>query len=141
LQYDLVRDDGILGPGFLPLVSGAALAVFGLAGVWGACLQQLRSAQAERSGTADGESADEQRSMTTVVIVFALMAVAIVLAPIIGFFLSFGGLVFVLIACVEKEKLLYALLLAFGAAFLSWLVFYELLRVAMPIPFIRLITG
>lgn len=140
LQYDLIRDDGVLGPGFLPLASGIAMAVFGCWGVASACLQHLEASRSEKPVATDSESTDE-RSMTTVWVVFALMAIAIVLAPIIGFFLSFGLLVFALITFVERERVLHAVLLAVGASLLSWLVFHQLLHVAMPVPFIRLITG
>lgn len=140
LQYNLIRDDGVLGPGFLPLISGVAVAVFGCVGVSTTCWQHLKDSRADKADVADQKSTDE-RSMITVVLVFALMAAAIFLAPIIGFFLSFALLVFVLITFVEREKVRYAVLLAVGISFVSWLIFHELLNVAMPVPFLNLIKG
>lgn len=141
LNYNLIRPNGVIGPGFLPLVSGLVVAFFGCTGVVNACRQELKALKDRNAADADREPTEESRSALTVLLVFAVMAAAIALAPIIGLFLSFALMVFVLITFVEREKARYAVVLAAGVTLVSWLVFYEMLHVAMPIPFINFIAG
>jgi hypothetical protein len=119
--YGITKDGGQVGPGFLPLVSGVALALLSAA-----CL--LRSV---RGAAPQEEGADPQR-IRTLWTVFALLLVALLVVPLTGFLVAFGLLVFAVSAFVEKQRLLPAAGVAVAATLVIYAVFVLFLAVPLP---------
>lgn len=140
LQYNVSGGQQTIGPGFFPLVAGLLLAFFGLMvglEVWLSRRRATDSVNEEPLAEPDEEvgvqSPDEERSSRrSVAIVFGLSLVAILLAPVIGFLLSFGLLVFLIVAFLERKGWIYGLALGTGAAAAVWVVFIWLLRIPLP---------
>lgn len=141
LGLEVINQQGRIGPGFMPFATGTLLAVFG-AMVGAEALLRSRNrgepdeeeapqtAQAQ-SATTDGGDVEEG-SRYTVAIVFGLTLAAIILIPLLGFLVSFGALVFVLVKFVEKGGLFIATVLGVGAAAITWAVFVLFLQIPLP---------
>ncbi|MFI7633521.1 tripartite tricarboxylate transporter TctB family protein [Nonomuraea sp. NPDC049400] len=119
--YGIIKDGGQVGPGFLPLVSGVALAVLSAA-----CL--LRSVRGAAPASAEG---DPQR-VRTLWTVFAMLLVALLLVPLTGFLVAFGLLVFAVSAFVEKQRVVSAAGVAVAATLVIYAVFVLFLGVPLP---------
>ncbi|MFC7099981.1 tripartite tricarboxylate transporter TctB family protein [Nonomuraea rubra] len=119
--YGVTKDGGEIGPGFLPLVSGVALALLSAA----CLLQSVRRQAAER------EEADPGR-VRTLWTVFGLLLVALLLVPLTGFLVAFGLLVFAVSAFVEKQPLVPAAGIAAAATLVIYAVFVLFLAVLLP---------
>lgn len=119
--YGVTKDGGEVGPGFLPLVSGVALALLSAA-----CL--LRSV---RRAAPEEEDVDPAR-IRTLWTVFGLLLVALLLVPLTGFLVAFGLLVFVVSAFVEKRPLVPAAGIAVAATLVIYAVFVLFLAVPLP---------
>lgn len=158
LQFDILKDTGEIGPGFMPLVSGLLLVVFGvMVGMetwWrvrpaGGPDQEGEASEAEPGDSEieedaqpeEDESSQEDRWRYSVGPVFGLLAVAIVLIPVLGFLVSFGLLIFALVRFVEQEKTLYAAVSGAGAVVAAWLIFVHFLEIPLPEGFLGQIFG
>ncbi|GAA3538339.1 hypothetical protein GCM10022419_017900 [Nonomuraea rosea] len=119
--YGITKEGGQVGPGFLPLVSGVALALLSAA-----CLLQ-----SVRGGAPQEEGADPRR-IRTLWTVFALLLAALLLVPLTGFLVAFGLLVFAVSAFVEKQRLLPAAGVAVAATLVIYAVFVLFLAVPLP---------
>ncbi|MFC4113566.1 tripartite tricarboxylate transporter TctB family protein [Nonomuraea zeae] len=119
--YGITKEGGQVGPGFLPLVSGVALALLSAA-----CLLQ-----SVRRAAPDEEGADPRR-IRTLWTVFALLLVAVLLVPLTGFLVAFGLLVFAVSAFVEKQRPLPAAGVAVAATLAIYAVFVLFLAVPLP---------
>lgn len=122
-NFELFGEGGRLGSGFMPFAAGVLLVVFG-AIVGGEALLKRRSEGA-------GDERDEGPRYT-VAVVFGLTLAAVLLIPVVGFLVSFGLLVFALVAFVEEGGLLLGTGMGIVAAFLIWLVFVFFLRIPLP---------
>lgn len=140
-QYGLLTNEGVIGPGFIPVVAGLMLAAFAGVSATKACWQLLKTWRAEKTVATASESSGEQRPLITALFVFASIVAAILLAPILGFLLSFGLLVLVLVTVVEREKFWLGLLLGVGASVAAWFIFIGLLNIPVPEGFLRYIMG
>jgi hypothetical protein len=151
-QYGLIKADGEVAPGLVPVVAGLMLAVFaGFSGA-GDYLKRLQlsrdeepsrakeetSAAAKASAMADTPSG-ELRTFLHVMLVFVLVLIAILLAPVIGFWLSFGLLLLVLITLLEREKLWLGLLFGVGGPVFAWIIFVQILDIPAPAHFLDFI--
>lgn len=158
LQFEIVRDSGEIGPGFIPFVSGILLVVFGAMvgiGTWWRVHPTHGADQTEESRDAESEEptepeegaqsgdaeSQEERWRYSVGPVFGLLVVAIVLIPILGFLVSFGLLMFALVRFVEQEKTLFAALLSAGAVGAAWVIFIRFLQIPLPEGFLGQIFG
>ncbi|MEV4009459.1 tripartite tricarboxylate transporter TctB family protein [Nonomuraea angiospora] len=119
--YGITKDGGQVGPGFLPLVSGVALAVLSAA----CLLQSVRRA-------APAAEADDPRRVRTLWTVFAMLLVALLLVPLTGFLVAFGLLVFAVSAFVEKQRVVSAAGVAVAATLVIYAVFVLFLAVPLP---------
>ncbi|MEV4355880.1 tripartite tricarboxylate transporter TctB family protein [Nonomuraea sp. NPDC049625] len=119
--YGITKDGGQVGPGFLPLVSGVALAVLSAA----CLLQSVRRA-------APATEADDPRRVRTLWTVFAMLLVALLLVPLTGFLVAFGLLVFAVSAFVEKQRVVPAAGVAVAATVVIYAVFVLFLAVPLP---------
>ncbi|MFG1710866.1 tripartite tricarboxylate transporter TctB family protein [Nonomuraea sp. M3C6] len=120
LGYGITKEGGQVGPGFLPLVSGAVLAVLSAA----CLLQSVRR-------TAPDEDTDPAR-IRTLWTVFAMLFVALLLVPLTGFLVAFGLLVFAVSAFVEKQRIVPAAGVAVAATLVIYAVFVLFLAVPLP---------
>ena len=134
--YGLFGSGGRIGPGFVPFATGVLLIAFGgfigvqtrRSGAEGAS-HELVEDEAQEQGA---ETGGEEGSNRPVALVFGLTLVTILLAPVIGFLVSFGLLVLALVAFVERQNFLLGLALSVVATVLTWLVFARLLQVPLP---------
>lgn len=127
-NFQLFGEGGRIGSGFMPFAAGVMLVVFG-AMIGGEALLGRGS-----EGTGRDESDDGSR--ITVAVVFGLTLAAVLLIPVLGFLVSFGLLVFALVAFVEEGGLLLGAGMGIGAAFLTWLVFVLFLGIPLPSGFL-----
>lgn len=148
LSYGAFGEEGRIGPGFLPVMAGALVALFAISDVVSR-MRAKRHLVDERELLLDAESAAEleaeavvpdvdifgrnqkQRNLQLVAVVGILIA-TLLLVNLIGFILAFGVLLVVTAVFVEKRKLLPSLLVAIVALGVAYLVFGVLLRVPLP---------
>ena len=124
-NFQLFGEGGRIGSGFMPFAAGVLLVVFG-AMVGGEALWGRRPEDESGGGTG------EVGSRYTVAVVFGLTLAAVLLIPVLGFLVSFGLLVFALVAFVEEGGLLFGAGMGIVAAFLTWLVFVFFLQIPLP---------
>lgn len=158
LDFQLLLENGQIGPGFMPFLAGSCMVIFGIAvavemakrvppgGEPGSGRAVPGREDPESADTAPTETAaaqtvdveagepeptsDDTRPVT--LIVFALTLAAVVLAPAIGFLVAFGILIFVLIAVIEREGVVAGLVLSAASVLVVWLVFAQFLRIPLP---------
>jgi putative tricarboxylic transport membrane protein len=147
--YGLLGEEGRVGPGLLPMVTGLLLLLLS-AGQLLARLRRLRAAESgpgtEESGTeeasTDESGTDEagtdvfgrtgaQRVRQLGMVVLA-MPVAVLLVPLLGFLAAFGLLVLFVCAVVEQRPPLVALLVTALAVACGYGVFAVFLDVPLP---------
>jgi hypothetical protein len=148
VDYELVGKRGLIRPGFMPFLAGSLMALFGAA-VGLTALRRRRLSVVQERQTAESESlrpapaaarlemAPEGASRVSaqsrrVMVVFGATLATILAAPVIGFVLAFGLLVFVLLAIVEREPLWLGLLISVLASAGTWLIFVYFLRIPLP---------
>lgn len=141
LQYPLRADDGTVGPGLMPLISGVALAITAavlLARAAGAPLRRPHPAvpaapPAELSVADFDDGAPEEAGQPlTVAGILGLLILAVVLAPTVGLVPMLGVLVFVCVLVFERQGWIAAAVMAGAAMAMSWLVFVRLFEVPVP---------
>jgi putative tricarboxylic transport membrane protein len=117
----------------MPFVAGVLLVVFGVMIGVEAALHRgrvpSRTLQNIEQGGVEGE---EEGGGRTVAVAFGLMLVTVLLIPVLGFLLSFGLLILVLVTFVEKEGWLRGILLSVSAIAVTWLTFVVLLEIPLP---------
>ncbi len=131
-SYNVMGQGGRIGPGFMPFSAGLLLILFGAMVAVGALLGGR--------GTEDGADAVDDEagepsspgSRYTVAGVFGLTLVAILLIPVLGFLVSFGLLIFVLVKFVEGKSLLLAAGAGVGGVIFAWFVFVLFLQIPLP---------
>lgn len=157
--YGFTGEDGRVGPGFLPVVFGAAVALLALVDVAQRVLRRDRGVTIEDLATdlaagdepvaavvapedepprnADGEEVDifgrtqRQRTRILVSVMVGLVA-AVLLTSLIGLLLSFTLLMAFVAIVLEKRPVVPSLIISVVAAGGIWLVFRELLSVPLP---------
>ena len=133
--YGLFGSGGRIGPGFVPFATGVLLIAFGgFIGVqaWRSRAEGASHEFVEDEAREQGAETGEEGSNRPVALVFGLTLVTILLAPVIGFLVSFGLLVLALVAFVERQSFLLGLALSVVATALTWLVFVRFLQVPLP---------
>jgi hypothetical protein len=94
---------------------------------------------ADKSSAMMDPPSGELRTFWHVMLVFVLVLIAILLAPVIGFWLSFGLLLLVLITLLEREKLRFGLLFGVGGPVFAWIIFVQILNIPAPANFLDFI--
>lgn len=152
-SYHVLGAGGRIGPGFMPLVAGVALAGFAAWAFTEAFVRQRRerAAQPEPGGDGDhdGDARDDDRgpedtgagNERRVTLVFAMTLAALVLSIVTGFLVAFGLLVLALLWFVEREKPWLAVTISVVATAGSWLVFVVLFQVPLPGGMLGLLGG
>lgn len=144
LSYGVIRDDGIIGPGFLPVLAGSLLVLLSLAiirstfrhddsetildYVEGLAEQSRLEAEAEGDVTAATVAEGSQRSA---VFVFVGIGVSLVVAQWLGLILALSALVFCVLFFIEKTGLVRAVIGTLVMGFGTWLVFAHYLEVPL----------
>lgn len=141
LQYPIMAD-GIVGPGLMPIVCGAALAiaavslvVAALRGAPGEDLPAPAPAEGDNLSLADfseDDGAGAGKPVTVAGILF-MMALSVVLAPICGLIPMLGLLVFICVLVFEREGFLTAALMSIGSMIAAWALFVRLFEVPVPV--------
>lgn len=118
-------DRGIPGPGFFPILLACALALTGLLLV----VSRLRGADAD-FGVFEGPSRSELRRALTV---WLAIAIATAVMNLVGFLLTTGVLVAVLLLGVERLRTWTAVLTVILIPVVFYTVFAVLLKVRLPV--------
>lgn len=148
--YGFLDEDGRIGPGFLPAIAGALMAVFAAVNVitsgrkQSATLESVVEEQipgldhAEASEqTADGNDLDiygrtqrqRDRMLWTVI---GIMLATVLLVPLLGFMLAFAVMLVVVAVVVERRKILPSIAVSVVALAATYAVFVLFLRVPLP---------
>jgi hypothetical protein len=147
-RYGIVVDNGRVGPGLVPTVSGGLLCLLGIALTLRAVLDGAGRDHA-RGGDAglpddgtggEGMAAEDVdlsgrtpvQRVRQLWIVFGLLLVAILAVNLIGFLVSFGLLVLVISVWLERRGVVVSLAVTVGACALIYVVFELFLRVPLP---------
>ena len=132
--YGVFGEGSRIGPGFMPLVAGVLLVVFGvMIGVEAALRRGRVPSQRVQNMEQGGVEGEEEEGGRTVVVAFGLMLVTVLLIPVLGFLLSFGLLILALVTFVEREGWLRGILLSVSAIAVTWLTFVVLLEIPLPL--------
>lgn len=153
VDYDLFGRNGLIRPGFMPFLAGGFMALFGVVIAFSAFRQHRAYArsrgakpaaepetgavstspdESQERERADGEADGNGTFNKRVATVFGLTFVTILAAPVLGFILAFGLLIFVLLVFVERERLWIGVVVSGLASFSTWLVFVYFLRIPLP---------
>jgi hypothetical protein len=148
--YGFLGEDGRIGPGFLPAIAGALMAVFAVVNVVtsgrkpSATLESVVEDQipgldhAESSElTADGGDLDiygrtqrqRDRMLWTVI---GIMLATVLLVPLLGFMLAFAAMLVVVAVVVERRKILPSIAVSVVTLAATYAVFVLFLRVPLP---------
>lgn len=147
VQYGIFNEEGRIGPGFMPFGAGVLLALFAVMIGVEAWRRRARASRATEEPGEDGareqavEPEDGEAQNRTVALVFGLTLAAILLVPVLGFLLSFGLLVFVLVTFVERGGLLLGVALGVCAVAFAWLVFVWFLQIPLPQGIFTFLSG
>jgi putative tricarboxylic transport membrane protein len=137
--YGVFDEGGRVGPGFMPVLAGSLMALFGLLDLG---LSWRRGAATVDPGDA-GQNAQctEQRDVRgrtsrqrqqQLWVVFGLILLALLLVPALGFLISFGLLLFVCSCAVERQGLLPSLLVSVVSVAVIYGIFVTFLSVPLP---------
>lgn len=151
LGYGFLEDDGQVGAGFLPVVTGSFILVAslaelarmyfaepasrGLMSLTETAEQEAKAAIAdhkEQAGNLDNFGRTAHERNLAIIKVFGLLLGALVLIPVIGLLLSLTTMVLAIVLWVERKPLVPAVLSTAGVLGLAYLIFIELLGVPAP---------
>lgn len=153
LGYGVFGEDGLIGPGFLPVLAGGLVALFAVIDVIG----RLRSrrtgsttadlvvdaaepAAPEADLTAEADTASDvdiygrtqaQRTRMLVAVIAILIA-TLFLVNVVGFILAFGLMLLACAVAVERRKLVPSLIVTVVALGAAYLIFGVMLHVPLP---------
>jgi hypothetical protein len=142
IGYGFIRDDGIIGPGFFPIIIGALLAVLG-SGILVATFRKTETIsrieavelELEREvAELDTDAAplfDVEGNQRAALAVFAGIGAALVASYWLGLILALTVLVFVILQFIERQGLLRSVIAAAVMGFGAWLVFVHYLEVPL----------
>ncbi len=158
LGYGFIGDNGQIGPGFMPVLTGAFILVAsladigrlflapkdgstaGLGGVAEELSAEAAAAQAaakEERGASSEEELDtfgrtaKQRSRT-VPLIFGIVLAAVLLIQVLGMLLSLTVMMFAVVFLVERKPLLPSLLTSAAVLAVAYLIFVVMLGVPLP---------
>jgi putative tricarboxylic transport membrane protein len=137
--YGTVDERGQVGPGFMPVLAGSLMALFGLLDLglsWrrGAAtvdpVDARHDAQCTERPDVRGRTSRQRQQQLWVV--FGLVLLALLLVPVLGFLISFGLLLFVCSYAVERQGLLPSLLVSVASVAAVYGIFVAFLSVPLP---------
>jgi hypothetical protein len=140
IGYGLTDDRGQVGTGFLPAVAGGALAVLAVAEVISA--RRRQAAEAPGDAPADATETHETdidiqgrtpgQRVRILATVLGVVILTVALVPVLGFLLSFAGLLFVITVAVERMGVLKSTAVTVITIAVIWFVFAQFLSVPLP---------
>lgn len=157
LGYGFLEEGGLIGPGFLPVLTGGFIAVASIAEIarlyfapkgqsgLGSVADELAAEAKAASAAAHEEAAEADEAEETdtfgrtakqrsrvVPLIFAIVLGAILLSRVIGLLLALTLMVLLIIVLVEKKPIIPALATTVGALVVAYLIFVQLLGVPVP---------
>lgn len=160
LGYGFIGENDQIGPGFMPVLTGAFILVASLAeigrlvfgpkdkasaGLGGVAEELSAEASAAQqaahgeSGTRneDGEEVDTfgrtaKQRRRTVPLIFAVVLAAILLTQVIGMLLALTLMMFAIVVFIEKKPLLPSVLTSLAVLGAAYLIFVQMLGVPLP---------
>lgn len=137
VDYGIWGEGARITPGFVPFVVGLLLVAFGAMIGWETWRSRVKSTTppSENDTESNSITSKELRYNTTktVALVFGLLLIAVILAPILGFLITFSILVFVILAGVEREHIGFSFAISLGIGLLAWLIFYQFMGIRLPL--------
>jgi hypothetical protein len=134
--YGLTDDRGQVGTGFLPVVAGGALAVLAVAEVISARRRQAAEPAQAATETPEPDIDIQGRTpgqrVRILATVLGLVILTVALVPVLGFLLSFAGLLFVITMAVERMGVLKSAAVTVITIAVIWFVFAQFLSVPLP---------
>jgi hypothetical protein len=142
-SYGVLNEEGRIGTGFLPFVSGLLMVVFGIAVAVETWLATRRPGPADAgdepdllalalAGDDDPAGPAVEGQGRSVALVFALTLGAVLAIPFAGFLVSFAVLLFVLVTWVEREGPVRGLVIGAAGVVFTYLIFEAFLKVPLP---------
>ena len=143
-SYGIFNEEGRIGTGFLPFVSGGLMVVFGIAVAMETWLAARRAGSPDPGdlehdilalalkGDDDLAGPAAEGQGRSVALVFALTLVAVLAIPFAGFLVSFAVLLFVLVTWVEREGAKRGLAISVAGVVFTYLIFEAFLKVPLP---------
>jgi putative tricarboxylic transport membrane protein len=138
IGYGLTDDKGQVGTGLLPVVAGGALAFLAVAEVISARRRQAAGSPQAATETRDpGPDIDIQgrtpgQRVRILATVLGVVILTVALVPVLGFLLSFAGLLFVITMAVERMGVLKSAAVTVITIAVIWFVFAQFLSIPMP---------
>jgi putative tricarboxylic transport membrane protein len=136
LGYGFIRSDGIIGPGFIPIIAGLLLTAMGVGiivqtftggeslGVLG---ELERDVGIDTDATLTGTEGNERSAL----LVFIGCGLALVLSNWFGLILSLSLLVFAILLIVERQPWWKSLIIAAAMGAGAWVIFVHFLEVPL----------
>jgi putative tricarboxylic transport membrane protein len=149
--YGFLGEDGRIGPGFLPAIAGALMAVFAAVNVvtsgrkHGATLESVvedhipgldhEDAPGDPAGNGGGldiygrTQRQRDKMLWTVI---GIMLATVLLVPLLGFMLAFAAMLVVVAVVVERRRILPSIAVSVVTLAATYAVFVLFLRVPLP---------
>jgi putative tricarboxylic transport membrane protein len=132
--YGMFNERGQVGPGFMPVLAGSLMALFGLLDLglsWRAVSMAPEDA-GQVSQCTDVRGRTSRQRQQQLWVVFGLVLLALLLVPVLGFLISFGLLLFVCSCAVERQGVLPSLLVSVVSVAVIYGIFVIFLGVPLP---------
>jgi len=148
LGYGAFGEEGLIGPGFLPILAGGLVALFAIFDIIGR-LRKHKAAvdinelalgqtstialeEAEETSDLDIFGRTQKTRNRMLIAVIGIVLGTLLLVNLLGFLISFGVMMIVTAVFVERRKWLPSVIIAAAALGTAYLVFGVLLRVPLP---------
>lgn len=134
--YDVTKEDGQIGAGFMPVVLGCVMAVLAVIDVIGSLRGRTEETETAEDDAEEGDldvlGRTQRQRNRMLVLVVAMMVLALLLVPVTGLLIALGLLVVGIATVVERRHVLAALLVGAVTIAVVQVVFVVLLKVPMP---------
>lgn len=147
LRYPVLTEEGVIGPGAMPVAAGTVLTAIATALLARALRQAAprleRSPAREKThpDLADVSDVASAGKPITVAGIFGVLVVTVVLAPYLGLIPMLSLAVFVLVFVFERESFLSAITLSAAGGIGSWLLFDWLFDIPLPVGIVWMAIG
>jgi putative tricarboxylic transport membrane protein len=134
--YGVFDEGGQVGPGFMPVLAGGLMTLFGFLDLGINWRSRSITVPAEDAGQ-DSQCTDvrgrtSRQRQQQLWVVFGLVLLALLLVPVLGFLISFGLLLFVCSCAVERQAVLPSLLVSVVSVVVIYGIFVTFLSVPLP---------
>ena len=145
--YGVLGDDSQVGPGFMPVLAGGLMVLFGLLDLGVGLRTRPRGRDSAAAGSSEETVADSsprddsdvdllgrtsRQRKRQLWVVFALVLGSLLVVSVLGFLLAFGLLVFVCSYAVERQRLLPSALVSTLSIVAVHAIFVLFLGVPLP---------